>query len=521
MLGRRDPQRSLFDATTQLGSKAVQRMGLFAQLSAEGSRIFRDEDFAAAYCVDNGRPSAPPSLLALARLLQHYVGISDAEVVERCRYDLRWKVALDLDPLSVEAPFAKSTFQAFRARLTLHEQEGLVFERSVSLARDAGLLPRRLQVALDSSPVRGRGAVKDTFNLLSDAIAGVLRALAMGRETEPKEVAKEAGLTRHLEAKSLKGSEDVDWSDADSVSGFLQRLLADCDRALDLAQQAEITTPEVALLRKIIDQDIERGDDQTPPRIRRGVVKDRTPSVHDPEMRHGRKSSGKTYTGYKAHVAVETTSGVVTAVELSSAGHADGSQVKDLLETSEALSGREVARALGDSAYSSREAQRQAQQVGTDLRTKMPSLRKDFFAPGDFHVSEDGRRAVCPAGHASVRQGQHRPKDCAPEIRHHWSLKLCGACPLKARCTAGRLRSLGVPNDFHERRHRERYARSPEGRRELRQRVIAEHAIARLKNLGAGASRYFSRQKTRSQWLWTAAVANLSLVWNSKVPMEA
>lgn len=515
MLGRRNPQRSLFEARTQLGPKAVERMGLYAQLSAQGPRIFRDEDFADAYCVNNGRPSAPPSMLALARLLQHYVGVSDAEVVERCRYDLRWKMALDLDPLSVDAPFVKSTFQAFRVRLTLHEQEGLVFEKSVIAARDAGLVPQRLRVALDSSPVRGRGAVKDTFNLLSDAIVGVVQAVAAAGQKNPKEIAQKAALTRHLEAPSLKGSEPVDWSDTDSVSGFLGRLLEDCERALALAQEAEVSTPEVALLGKIIDQDIEQGDDQTPPKIRQGVAKDRTPSVHDPQMRHGRKSSGKTYTGHKAHIAVEVDTGVITAVEVGAPGQADGVHVQDLLETTEVLTGSKVERALGDSAYSSREAQRQAKQADVDLRTKMPSFRKDFFAPGDFKVSEDGHTAICPAGHPSVRQGSHRPKDCTPEVRHHWSEKLCNSCSLKTLCTPGRLRSLGVPTDFHERRRRERYARSPEGRQELRRRIVVEHAIARLKNLGAGASRYFGREKTRSQWLWTAAVANLSLVWSA------
>ena len=35
-----------------------------------GPGLFRDEDFAELYCPDNGRPSVPPSLLALALLLQ-------------------------------------------------------------------------------------------------------------------------------------------------------------------------------------------------------------------------------------------------------------------------------------------------------------------------------------------------------------------------------------------------------------------------------------------------------------------
>ncbi len=515
MLGRRDPQQSIFNASTQLGPQAIQQMGLYAHLSTEGPRIFCDDDFAEAYCLNNGRPSAPPSVLAVARLLQHHEGISDADVVERCRYDLRWKLALDLDPLSVEAPFAKSTFQGFRARLTLHEQEGLVFEKSVAAAREAGLLPHTLRVALDSSPVRGRGAVKDTFNLLSDAIVGVLRAVAGASEKSPEELAEEADLKRHFEAPSIKGSEEVEWSDSASVSGFLQGLLEDCDRTVALAEQATVSTPEVALLENIISQDIDRGDEQTPPQIRQGVAKDRTPSVSDPEMRHGRKSSGKTYTGHKAHLAVETSSGVITAVDVAAPGEADGAKVKTLLDQTSEVTEREVDIALGDSAYSTRKAQGQAKEADVDLRTKMPSHRRDFFAPGDFEVSEDGRTARCPAGHPSVRQAKDRHQDSVPEVRHYWSEELCGSCPMKESCTTGRLRSLHVPNDFHERRRREQYATSPEGRRELRQRVVVEHAIGRLKNLGAGASRYFGRTKTRGQWLWTAAVANFSLVWSA------
>jgi transposase len=132
-------------------------MGFYAKVASEAHRLFSDAEFASLYCPANGRPSVPPSLLALARLLQHHAAISDAEVVERCRFDLRWKVALDLDLASVEAPFARSTYQAFRARLTLHEREGLAFERSVERARDAGLLPAELEVALTESP----GAARD------------------------------------------------------------------------------------------------------------------------------------------------------------------------------------------------------------------------------------------------------------------------------------------------------------------------------------------------------------------------
>ena len=226
--------------------------GVYAEISDESFRLFDDEDFAFLYTLDRRRPSCPPALLAVARLLQHHARISDAEVVERCRYDLRWKVALDLDLASTEAPFAKSTFQLFRTRLTLHEREGLVFERSVALAREKGLLPKSLDVALDSSPVRGRGAVKDTYHLLSDAIVGVVRAVARAEKVKETETAREAELSRHVESSSIKGSEVLNWSDKDAVSEFLSGLVADCERAIELAETAEVTTPEVSLLKKIL-----------------------------------------------------------------------------------------------------------------------------------------------------------------------------------------------------------------------------------------------------------------------------
>ena len=120
MLGRREPQRSLQSAAEHLGPAAVSELGFDGQLARHGSGLFRDDDFRSAYCCTNGRPSAPPSLLPLARVLQLYDGVSDEEVVQCCRFDLRWKVALDLELYSTRALFAKSTFQAFRGRRTLH-----------------------------------------------------------------------------------------------------------------------------------------------------------------------------------------------------------------------------------------------------------------------------------------------------------------------------------------------------------------------------------------------------------------
>src|SRR6266508_4672660 len=124
MLGKRSAQRGLFEADTMFAEFVGQR-SFYGYLASQRNELFRDEDFAALYCRDNGRPSVPPSLLATALVLQTYDRVSDDEATRRAAFDLQWKVALGVE-LGVR-PFAKSTLQEFRAQLILHEQTGAIF----------------------------------------------------------------------------------------------------------------------------------------------------------------------------------------------------------------------------------------------------------------------------------------------------------------------------------------------------------------------------------------------------------
>ena len=64
-----------------------------------------------------------------------------------------------------DRPFAKSTFQVFRAQLIVHDKVREVFEQSLRLAREAGYLKRGrgMRVAMDTTYILGRGTVKDTY----------------------------------------------------------------------------------------------------------------------------------------------------------------------------------------------------------------------------------------------------------------------------------------------------------------------------------------------------------------------
>jgi hypothetical protein len=103
-----------------------------------------------------------------------------------------------------------------------------VFVRSLELAKQSGYLKeRRMKVILDTTYILGRGAVKDTYNLLGDRIQQLCRALAHQFQD--------------YFGSSLKGQAEVDWDDEQACNVFLQGIVADAQRLMQLAQERQAT----------------------------------------------------------------------------------------------------------------------------------------------------------------------------------------------------------------------------------------------------------------------------------------
>ena len=244
MLGERSDQRGLWEAD-RLYLDHVGRDTFYGLMASLRGRLFRDADFAAFYCLDNGRDSVPPSLLATALLLQSHDKVSDAEAKARADFDIRWKVALGIEV--EDRPFAKSTLQVFRAQLILHDKVREVFESSLRLARESGYLKKRsMKVALDTTNILGRGAVKDTCNLLADGIVQLIRALAQLKGINVGQWAKSQGYHRYHRylGSSVKGAAAIDWADRPARTALLAKIVADADRLLELSRQAQGELPE-------------------------------------------------------------------------------------------------------------------------------------------------------------------------------------------------------------------------------------------------------------------------------------
>jgi hypothetical protein len=524
MLGKRSPQRGLFEADT-LYRDFVGRGTFYGWLAEQRGELFPDALFAGLYAHGWGRPSVPPSLLATALVLQTYAGVSDDEAVQRAAYDLRWKVALGTE-LDVR-PFAKSTLQEFRAQLVVHEEQRLLLQESLKAAKRRGKLARqrKLKVALDTTPILGRGAVKDTYNLLADGIVAVLRVLgrqagvARGDGAGFTAWARAAGYDRYVGDVSLKGRAAIDWDDRAARERFLAEIVADADRLLERARVArgaleaggvqDAALVEAAgLLSRVLCQDVERQEAGLA--IRVGTAPDRVVSVHDPEMRHGRKSARKRFDGHKAAVAVDTEDQLITAVDLLAGNASDAADALELVEQTEQATGCAVDETDADCAYGDGQTRQAFADAGRILHAKVPVMTNGGrFPKTTFAIDLEAGACTCPAGQTT----RDLRRTSGGQSGFFFAAATCAACPLRPHCVAG---AGGRTVALHPQEALLQQARafqaSPAFADVRRRRQTAEHRLARLVQLGIRQARYVGRAKTLFQLAMAAAVANLTLL---------
>jgi len=139
------------------------RMGIFDEaFQAELEGMYRD--------TGAGLEPIAPALMAMALILQGYLGVSDADAVELTVLDLRWQMVLDR--LGHDEPaFSQGALFEFRERMIRTNMDRRLLERTAEVARQTNAfdwrkLPKTLRVAVDSSPLRSTAPVPDPTNSL-------------------------------------------------------------------------------------------------------------------------------------------------------------------------------------------------------------------------------------------------------------------------------------------------------------------------------------------------------------------
>src|SRR5712691_3212750 len=444
---------------------------------------FQDELASMYRTTGAGKDALPPAMMAMAMLVQGYLGISDAEMVELTVVDLR--VQMVLGRLGAEQPaFSQGALQEFRERLIGADLDRRVLERTVELAKrtkafDHRKLPKTLRVAIDSSPLEGGGRVEDTYNLLAHAARNVVRCAARLLGWPDEKICRAAGIPL-LVGSSVKAALDLDWNDAREKAEAIQTFSRQLDALqawLETRLAEEIARPplkaQLETLAQIRTQDLEP-DPVGGVRIRQGVAEDRRVSIADTEMRHGRKSKSKRFNGFKRHIAADVDHGLILACAIT----------------------------LADDVLTRR---------GKIVCKPWKSHNGRLFPKSAFTLNLRDRTIECPSGQVQ-RFAFGTIVEFDPDV--------CDRCALRDQCTTAELghgRSVAIAENEQLQHRLRKQIQTPAGRAALRERTIIEHKLAHISQRQGNHARYVGIRKNTFDLRRASAIQNLETLHRSEV----
>lgn len=423
MQGRSDPDRELLDAAA-LCRHLVADDSVHAFLADHRGQLFPDELFEDLFPSGRGRPSVAADVIATVMVLQALEGLSDRDAASALRTNIVWKVAagLALDDEGIHY----SVLTYWRGRLRGSERPERIFDTVREVVERTGVLKGKRRRALDSTLLDDAVATQDTVTQLVSAIRRVRRLIAAAATVE---------VSAH--DYDASGKPVCAWDDPDAKAALITGLVNDARAILDAVDGVELPGDQadaVGLLALVAGQDVEPGDRDGTWRVAQRVAPDRVISTIDPDARHMHKSVSEYRDGFKAHLAVEPETGIITACALTPANAADGPTGITLLDGEQR--GLQV---LADSAYGSGEVRVELRRRRHHTAIKPMPLRQAVpggFDRDDFIIDHRNHTATCPAGHCVP---------IAPRGAATFKTR-CTRCALRERCTtskSGRVLQIG------------------------------------------------------------------------------
>ena len=389
------------------------------------------------YSPDRGRPAENPVRLLSACLLQFCERLPDRQAAEACQFDLRWKLALHMN---LEDPtFHPTLLTKFRNRLLEHSLERLAFDICLDMLIEKGWIRRGNSQRLDSTHVHGLLAVMNRLECTRTALKKALVALE-GTPYPPESwnAIWEEYVLGKVEFKSnvetlKKKTVEVGMAVAEVLEFF--------------RNSPQMELPEMKLLGQIFQENYEldeTGSWRQKPKSQPGSIQ----NPHDPEAQWCTKSTtkDKSWIGYKVQVCEtvsetarprnEPTSNFITAVVTQTATGSDEAGMEKVFVQLEENDLGKPGRLYVDGAYVSGEKLAEAEQDGRELRGPAPPPGgRQEFTSDHFQVDIEGRKAICPAGHASTNCSRLSEESTGNvSYRIEWNQELCRECQYAQKC---------------------------------------------------------------------------------------
>ena len=271
---------------------------------------------------------------------------------------------------------------------------------------------------------------------------------------------------------SKPGKPKTDWDDPAAKDALVSALVSDATALVAAFSEAKLdeqAASALALLALVAGQDVEpaEGSDGNDGRwrIARKVAEDRVISTVDPDARHTRKSPEARRDGYRAHVAADPETGIITDEKLTRAAgteNSDPAVAEEFLaaeagpedsgpasaglpaaggppgpgaghdDAGGAAAGDDPGQGLlgwyGDSAYGTGDLRGAISDAGHRAVIKPKPLQSPVeggFTVDDFTVNEQAGTVTCPAGHTVTLS---RTRIATFGVA-------CRGCLLRQRCT--------------------------------------------------------------------------------------
>jgi len=404
MLGKQDGKRDFFDSYVE--QRLLPKEHELLDIDARVDFSFVEEEVADLYCAGTGRPSYPPEQVFRILFLEYYYNLSDVEVVCQLRFNILFRhfVGLSLD----DAVPDDSSLSVFRSRLGEERFRGL-FQRLIGQCQQEGLLGDRLKL-IDATHIVAEVAIPNMIRLLRDGRERVLNCLEArhGRLPELDDFKATRGAPRQYGETQLV-------SEVEQARELLSRV----------REKYAGAEEELALLEEIVK-----------PGCRRTVV-----SFVDPDARLGHKSLHRVFAGYKAHVVQDSTSALVTSIDVVAGNvhEANAEPLGRLLEQEE-QQGIHHHGLAADALYDDRETYTLAAEHGMTAYVRSRTHKR---RAKDFAYDAGTGQLVCVRGERTLGKSNHQKGEL-----YYFETETCRSCeePVCHRDKKGRVRvymSLG------------------------------------------------------------------------------
>ncbi|MEK4228072.1 IS1182 family transposase [Solibacillus sp. FSL H8-0538] len=357
------------------------------------------DELKSKYCLDNGRNAIPPIRMFKYLLLKVIHDLSDADLVERSKYDMSFKYFLEMAP--EDDVIDSSSLTKFR-RLRLQDVNliDLLIQKTVEIALEKGLLLSKM-VIVDATHTKARYNQKSPKEFLQEKSKNVRKAVYQLDENMVGKFPEKP--------TSNEVTEELDYC----------RQVVEVVETQSKVAQIPAVKEKLNVLKEVIDD-----------------YENQLSYSNDPDARVGHKSADSAFFGFKTHIAMSDER-IITAAVVTTGEKSDGHYLQELVEKSKEA-GMEIETVIGDAAYSAKDNLQYAKSKELQLISKLNSVITNGSGQRkiEFDYNKDAGMFVCPAGHLAIRKAlsKNKNKNKNPKMAFYFDIEKCKVCQMREGC---------------------------------------------------------------------------------------